>query len=205
MRPYSNAFVEILETIAKTPQYAIGDFLMEFFDSTPRKGHATGRSVRHGTMLSKFIKGTTTFGVGEVLQQLHGAAEELCRTQDRELFYTPENPEYHAFKSGCAALTSYAAQTVRRRLVGEQKTATSPDAGLHVFKPRKPGEEDVKLRLSWDSYGATTLADVQAVLEDHQPLTFKYISLLACPERHDGEKDEFRYRPPNIVCKVFQS
>jgi hypothetical protein len=150
-----------------------------------------------------FIQGKTTFGVGEVLQELHRAAEEYC-PRDEGPLWTLANP-YQYLKSGSPALTSYAAQKVCHRLQVEQKAATDPHAGLHVFEPRKPGEGGVKLRISWDTYGATTLADVQAVLEKHQPLTFSYVLLLAHPQRHDEEKVEFRYRPPNVVRRMFFS
>ena len=196
MRTYTSAFKEILEIIAKAPQYTIGDFLNELFGSPPHQGHAMGRLVRHGKMLAAFIKGTSTYRVGEVLQALHQAAEEFGQTEEEPLYMLTQ--PYKEMKSGSAALTSYAAQEVCHRLLEEQKVATNTYAGLHVFEPHKSGEE-VKMRLSWDTYGATTLADVQAILEQHQRLTFDYISLLAHPGRHK-QTDEFRYRPPNIVC-----
>ncbi|KAF9643300.1 hypothetical protein BDM02DRAFT_3191895 [Thelephora ganbajun] len=59
-----------------------------------------------------------------------------------------DSPYHQSLKSGSAALTSCAAQKVSHRLLEEQKAATDPDAGLHVFEPRKPGEEDIKLRPS---------------------------------------------------------
>lgn len=140
-----------------------------------------------------------------MLQQLHHATEEFRPTPDAPdqlILWALDHP-YHSLKSGYAALTSYAAQQVSCRLLEEQKAATGPHAGLHVFEPCKPGEEEIKLRFSWDTYGAITLADIQAVLEQNQPLTFHYILLLARPERHSKEKDEFRYRPPNIVREMF--
>jgi hypothetical protein len=197
MRSYSPAFAQILEVLASTRQYTIGDFLMEFFDSPGRDRCATERSLRHGRMLAMFIGGGTVVGVGDVLQEFHHAAEEFC-SEGQDSPWRLDYP-YHLVKSGYAALTSYAAQKVGDHLQQEQKAATGPDAGLHVFKPRKPGERDVKLRLAWDTYGATTLSDIQAVLEKHQPLTFSYIVRLTHPERHNEEKGEFRYRPPAVV------
>jgi hypothetical protein len=151
-------------------------------------------------MLAAFITGKTVYGVGDVLESLHCASEEFCPISEGQL-WTLANP-YQFLKSGYPALTSYAAQKVHQHLEDEQKAATDPQAGLHVFEPRKPEQEDIKLRVTWDSYGATTLSDVQAVLEQHQPLTFSYFCLLAHPGRHDKEKDEFRYRPPDIVCEI---
>jgi len=207
MRPYSKAFERILKIIAITPDYTIGDFLMEFFGSSaPHAKRATGRSLSHGQMLGKFMRGETTFRVGEVLEAFHCAAQEFRPAPDKEssLWTLSTARSYWLLKSGYSALTSYAVQIVGDRLQEEQKAATDPRAGLHVFEPRKPGEEEIKLRLSWDTYGATTLADVQAILQKHQPVTFGYILLLAHPECHDDEVD-FRYRPPNIVRGIPMS
>ena len=84
-------------------------------------------------------------------------------------------------------------------LSAEQYAAIDPDSGLHVFAPRKKAES-IKLCLSWDTYGATTFEDVQAVLTKHQPLTFHLIQHLANPEHHDPGK-EYRYRHPSCVCR----
>lgn len=206
MNPPSQTFNDILNIIATTSEYTIGDFLMEFFSSPPHPERATGRSLRHGQMLGRFMRGRTMFGVGELLQALHCAAREFRVTRAKESLWMLDDKAcpYQSLKSGYSALTSYAAQKVKDRLQEEQKAATNPHAGLHVFEPRKPGEEDIKLRLSWDTYGAMTLADIQSVLEQHQPVTFSYVLLLTQPEHHDDD-DEFRYRPPNVVCQIFMS
>lgn len=203
MDHYSSAFEKIMNIFATTRQYTIADFLLELFGSPTGHHHnnqrATGRSLTHGKMLAKFMKGGTSTGVGEVLQELYCAAEEF-RLGNESPLWTLANP-YQSLKSGYAALTSFAAQNVRQRLHDEQHAATDPHAGLHVFEPRKPGQKERKLRVAWDSFGEATLSDIQAVLERHQPLTFSYILHLACPGRHE-EEDVFRYRPPNVVCQT---
>jgi hypothetical protein len=141
--------------------YAVGDFLMDLFC-------VTGRSERHGKMLSAFLRGTTVYGVGEVLHQLDAVAGQFENSQ--EPLYALA-PPYKSMRSGRATLTSYAAQKVRHQLSVEQQAAVDPNGGLHVFSPHKK-TEPINLRLSWDTYGATTFEDVQAVLRRHQPLTF---------------------------------
>ena len=187
--PHREPFDQLLEVLATSKGYAIGDFLMDFF-------RVTGRSERHGKMLSAFLRGTTVYGVGEVLERLDTVAGQ---------FKDPSEPPYElttsylSLKSGHAALTSYAAQKVRDKLLAEQLAAVQSDSGLHVFAPRKK-TEPIKLRLSWNTYGAITFKEVQAVLIKHQPLTFNLIQRLAIPERHDPEKN-YRYRPPDFVCQ----
>lgn len=157
--------------------------------------------MSHGRMLGHFLRGRGFVGVGSVLQQIDDAAKEFY-SRDHGSLWALDN-EYKDLKPGLVALTSYAAQKVLQRLRDEQRAATDPHAGLHVFEPRKPGQEDTKLRISWDSYGATTLSDIQAVLQEHQPLTFSYIFQLAHPGHHNEEQATFRYRPPNVVSKTF--
>jgi len=185
---YPEPFDQILQVLAAADHYTIGDFLVDLF-------HVTGRSEHHGKMLGVFLRGNTMYGVGEVLEQFDEVAGQF--ENPREHLYMLTTP-YKSLKSSCAALTSYAAQKVRDRLSAEQYVAVDPDSGLHVFTPRKKAEP-IKLRLSWDTYGATTFEDVQAILTKHQPLTFHFIQHLANPEHHDLGK-EYRYRPPSFVC-----
>ena len=183
-------FDQVLQIIATTNHYAIGDFLADLF-------RVTGRSERHGKMLGFFFRGQSTYGVGEVLKRLDMIAGQFAG-DPREHQYTLDTP-YESLKSGRAALTSYAAQKVHDRLLAEQDAAVDPNGGLHVFAPhKKTDSEPINLRLSWDTYGATTFNDIQAILMKHQPLTFNLVHRLAIPERHDPSK-EYRYRPPKYV------
>ena len=182
-------FDRILEVIANTEHYAIGDFLVDFF-------RVTGRSERHGKMLAAFLRGTTTYGVGEVLEHLDTVAGRF--ENPGESVYSLTTP-YPSLKSGHAALTSYAVQKVRHQLSVEQHKAVGVDNGLHVFGPHKK-TDPLNLRISWDTYGATTFKDVEDLLRKHQPLTFDLIQNLVIPERHEPGK-VYRYRPPNFVCE----
>ena len=190
---HSEPFDNILEILATAPHYAIGDFLMDLF-------RLTKRTERHGKMLGAFLRGSTAYSVGEVLERLDAVTGQFENSQECPWTLTTH---YKLLKSGRAALTSYAAQKVHDRLLVEQRAAVGTDGGLHVFGPRKK-TEPVNLRLSWDTYGATTFEDVQAMLMKHQPLTFDYIQRLVIPERHDPMKG-YRYRPPGFVCnKLMQ-
>ena len=180
---------KILEIIATTNHYAIGDFLADLF-------RTAGRSERHGKMLALFLRGETTFGVGEVLKQLDVVARQFVNHEEPQYAL---DPSYESLKSGHAAITAFAAQKVRDQLLVEQTVAVDPNSGLHVFAPHKK-TEPIKLRLKWDTYGATTFDDIQAILTKHQPLTFKLIQQLSLPENHDP-KQEYRYRPPDYVCR----
>ena len=195
--PRPKPFDNILEALAVEDHYTIGQFLFEFFHATPAGSRATGRSERHGKMLGAFIRGQGGYGLGKVLRQLDAV---LGRFQHGEPLYALE-PSYDSLESGHAVLTSYAAQKVRDHLKAEQRAAVHPEGGLHIFAPHRQGEP-INMRLSWDTYGATTFEDVRAILKQHQPLTFAYIKELAQPERHDPEK-EYRYRPPDFVCEKF--
>ena len=178
---------QILEIIATTNHYAIGDFLVDLFCET-------GRSEHHGKMLAPFLRGETTFGVGNLLKQLDAVSRQFVNHKEPEYTLVPS---YKSLKSGRAATTSFAAQKVHDQLLVEQAAAADPNGGLHVFAPHKK-TEPIKLRLNWDTYGATTFDDIQSILMKHQPLTFNLIRQLALPENHNPKK-EYRYRPPNYV------
>lgn len=185
---HPNPFEQILQFIASTHGYALGDFLMDLFCDS-------GRSERHGKMLGAFLRGTTMFGVGDVLERLDTVAGQFENQGEEEYLL---DPPYKSLKCARTALTAHAAQKVHQRLSLEQRAAVDPDSGFHVFAPRKK-TDPVNLRLSWDTYGATTFADVQTLLMKHQPLTFTYLKCLATSERRDQTK-EHRYRPPDFVC-----
>ena len=187
--PHPKTFDNILQILATADHYAIGDFLMDLFC-------VAGRSERHGKMLSAFLRGNTTYGVGEVLKRLDVIAGHFENSLESPYMLTTP---YESLKSGRTALASYTAQKVRDQLSIEQRAAVDPDGGLHIFAPHKK-TDSIKLCLSWDTYGATTFEDVQAILKKHQPLTFDLIEHLAIPERHDLTK-EYRYRPPSFVRK----
>lgn len=148
--------------------------------------------------MSRFLRGSSTYSLGEVLERLDRVVGQFLNPG--EVPYTLTTP-YKSLKSGHVALTSYAAQKVHQQLLIEQRATVDPDGGLHVFAPqRKNGP--INLRLSWDTYGATTFKDIQTVLLKHQPLTFNYLQHLATAERRDSEK-EYRYRPPDFVREAL--
>jgi len=93
---------------------------MEFFTPSPHPGCATGRSLSHGHVLEAFIRGKTTFGVGELLHAFDCAAWEFRPTPEKESPLWTLSPSYQSLKSGYSALTSYTAQKVKDCLEEEQ-------------------------------------------------------------------------------------
>ena len=152
----SQTFDNILNIIAKTSEYATGDFLAKFLSSPPHPERVTGRSLRRGKMLEMLVRGNTTLGVGELLQVLHCAAREFRSTPAEESLDArlqgPPTPITEA-----QLLCSYILRAESQGpLAGGTEGPTNPHAGFHVVEPRKPGVEEIKLHLSWDTYGATT-------------------------------------------------
>ena len=107
--PRSKPFDRVFDVLLSTEHYAIGDFLMDLF-------LASGRSGSHGKALSAFLRGTSTFGLGEVLERLDAIVGQF--EDPRERSWTLDTP-YKELKSGRAAITAYAAQKVRDRLSAE--------------------------------------------------------------------------------------
>jgi hypothetical protein len=113
--------------------YTIADFLKERANQSRNGKITTSRKDARA-----FLSGSTFVGVGEVLQELDRVAREFRHTQEPPHTLTPP---YESLKSGSAALTSYAAQKVRDRLLKEQKAATEAlkDA-MDMFCPHFRGE-----------------------------------------------------------------
>ena len=154
--PHLGPFDQILQVFTTADHYTIGNFLIDLFHASLPGSHATGRSECHGKMLSAFLWGATSYGVGEVLHQLDTVAG---RFQDpQEPLYTLAL-SYKSLKSGCAALTSYMAQKVSHQLLIEQHKAVDPEGGLHTFAPYR-WTEPVNMHLNWDTYSATTFEDI---------------------------------------------
>lgn len=114
MSSYSAPFIKILEILASAHHYTIRT---SYWNSSTHDAMisyeqlAAGRSLRHGRMLEKLVKGKTAVGVGEVLRGLHGVAEVFLQVEDRGLLGRPDSL-YHSLNHAFAALTCYAAQKV---------------------------------------------------------------------------------------------
>ena len=80
-----------------------------------------------------------------------------------------------------AALSSFAAQTIAKKLLEEAEKAIQTDSGLHVTLSTK--KQAVK-QIEWTDLGASTLQQTQRVIQKCQPLTWNLFTTLAARPSH---------------------
>ncbi|KAJ7034052.1 hypothetical protein C8F04DRAFT_956904, partial [Mycena alexandri] len=83
-----------------------------------------------------------------------------------DLMYSTKVP-YTSIGPVRAALTSFATQTIGKKVAVEAENAVKLSSGLHV----SIGERHPELRLKRDDIGAVTIPRVEAVLQREQPVT----------------------------------
>jgi hypothetical protein len=82
---------------------------------------------------------------------------------------------YSGIRTARPAITSFAAQIVKIRLLKERQEAVKPSGGLHAnTKPKSTNKA-----ITWEDIGLTTVADVTKAIKGIQPLTYNYLLELA--------------------------
>ena len=81
----------------------------------------------------------------------------------------------NAFKTSrhvSVALTSFAVETVMKKMVSEAEQAVQPESGLHASRKRKRGDEDLRPSVvQWEDIGAATTPRAAGVFQRFQPVT----------------------------------
>lgn len=97
-----------------------------------------------------------------------------------------------------AALTSFAAQTVRDEMVREVEDVVKPTSGLHVSIKTKALTKQVE----WQDIGAATVSNVAEIIRKHQPLTWCVVMAIAGRKSHvrKGIQTECQMCLLEVVC-----
>ena len=189
----------------KQLNWTLGDFLHYIFrlpgtiDSDNPRHTVPPRSVSHGTVVGKFLKGNKKHGVAELVGFWLNdpSARPSPRNKEYPLKHSPSVP-WKGIRHAHTALTSMAVQLCEAHLVREQHTAVRGAAGLHGSAPAPCGHHQI----SWEDISSRTFSRVQEILEEHQPCAVHIIKRLAMPApRRDNSGDIIRQkkRPPEIV------
>ncbi|OAX43768.1 hypothetical protein K503DRAFT_68726 [Rhizopogon vinicolor AM-OR11-026] len=109
-------------------------------------------SARHGQYVEKFLSGKC----GHVVQ-------------------------YQDITSIRPALSAFAAQTVKKRLVQEVNCAAAPENGMHCTVTKSSQEQN---ELEWSDVGLMTVDTVKTTIQANQPLTWAYVTAIATPRPH---------------------
>jgi len=185
-----------LEVIFKALQdvnWTLGDFLYHLFRQQDEKGQPVRRSQKHASYVHKLLSGccgTAGKGIGFILDAWFQSGEE--DGAERSMHFTMSVP-YRNIRSARPALTSFAAQVVKKELVQEAEAAVQPRSGLHAMQ-----------QVSWADVRSTTVSSVADVIQKLQPLTWELVTEICArpPRKRDGvvvERKRSSINPPEAM------
>jgi hypothetical protein len=175
------------------------------------KGKAPGASKDSGTsnkkdvhrnaaIIQHFMNGNGKYSPSQILENWlthpYGANE-----RNSTLMYSTSAP-YTKIKPVRAALTSFAAQLVEKKLVKEAETAIKSTNGLHISLSTK--KNTTQNLVDWPDVGNATIEKTSKIIQEHQPLTWSLIMKIASrpPRKQDNEKLIRQKRPPETVSMI---
>ena len=182
-----------LEVVFKALQdvnWTLGDFLYHLFRQQDEKGNLVRRSQKHASYVHKLLSGrcgTSGKGVRFILNAWFQSGEEEDAEQ---LMHFTTSVLYQNIRSARPALTSFAAQLVKKKLVQEAEAAVQPRSGLHAMQ-----------QVSWADIHSTTVASVAGVIQKLQRLTWELVTEICArpPRKRGGVVVERQRRPVNGV------
>ncbi|KAH7902758.1 hypothetical protein BJ138DRAFT_1021562, partial [Hygrophoropsis aurantiaca] len=155
--------------------WTLSDFLYYTFRLQDEDGQKIHRSRQHAAYVSQYLKGRSTHGPGFLLDVWERSPDGVISENSEDYQHTEVH--FADIKPVRAALTSYAAQTMKKRLVREAENAVKPSSGLHThIKPSKSSPEMAQLQ--WTDIGSTTMSSVAESIKKYQPLTWEYVTAI---------------------------
>lgn len=171
----------VLHAIRETG-FNLGEFLFYVFQ--PRKQREKGRSRSVAAVVSKFLRGVSRKAVKDILQlwMEHTDGTPKQASPDAVLMYSREEP-WTSIKFARLALTSFAVQTTREKMVNEVNAVTNVASGLHVATPKRNGKPARRL-VTWENIGPKLLSEITDIYKRYQPVTWDILMHMAAPETH---------------------
>ena len=141
-------------------------------------------------MVSKFLTGETNIRVAHILDLWMKSTYGLPANDhlERKYMYSTE-VEYLLIQYARPAMTAFAAQLVKERLVREEKKTVKRDGGLHTFTTEK------KERISRYDLGANSFQEASEIFQEKMPLAWNLLLAMSSPD----ENIERERRPPEMV------
>ena len=182
--------------------WTLGEFLYYTFRTKDEHGVNIHRTVQHSKYSQHFLQGTSKHTPATILDAWFRSPDGRISegSPDLDLMYSIDTP-YTEIKPVRAALTSFAAQLIEKKLVTEAKDAVKVGSGLHASSKRKIGLDTVQ----WSDVGSATVSQVADVIQKHQPLTWNYMMHIAMPEsrgQHGADKTVRTRCPTNVVSSL---
>ena len=119
----------------KELHWTLGQFMYHLFRLDDEKGQRVHRKSQHAAFVQQFLKGNTEPGIGFMLDAWMRNPDGVLsnNSPDCDLMFNTSVP-YSEIKAVRPALTSFAAQSVKKKLVREAEDAVRPGSGLHTTK-----------------------------------------------------------------------
>jgi hypothetical protein len=191
--------LEVVFRAIEEVRWGLGEFLYEVFRLKNEDGDQVRRSKRHAGMVQRFLQGNTRHTPAMIIDAWFRNPDGCISAGSAEdsLMYSTDTP-YLEIQSIRAALTSFAAQIVEKKVVKEAQLAVHPTSGLHATMRRRATHQ-----VEWADVGAATVPRVAGLIQKHQPLTWHLLMSIANPEARNkmskqglGELHVVRTRRP---------
>ncbi|KAG1750427.1 uncharacterized protein EDB91DRAFT_1244005 [Suillus paluster] len=179
--------------------WTLAEFLYHAFRPPLKGDKSTSRTSSHAAYVQHFLRGRTKYTPADIIHAWFHSPDGILSENDPELnFMFAITPPYTDLKGVRPALSSFAAQTVKQKLVADIKHAVRPGNGLHVsFAPSESRQSS-----DWDDIGSMTVTKIEETLRKEQPLAMVLLEAIATgPQRkHRGKDTQRRIRPVRLVC-----
>ncbi|KAK7059388.1 hypothetical protein R3P38DRAFT_2496066 [Favolaschia claudopus] len=168
------------------------------FRARDDQGNKIHRTQTHSQMVSIFLAGRANKTVADILSEwmMHPDGRLPPTSPNFDLMFSTTVPytEIHPVR---AALTSFAVQTVRKKVTAEAEEAVKLENGLHV----SIGKTHPELRLRRDDIGEETIPRIQSAIELYQPVTLHLLESIAMrkPRIREDQVLERKSRPAETV------
>ncbi|KAH7918111.1 hypothetical protein BV22DRAFT_1108446 [Leucogyrophana mollusca] len=154
-------------------RWTLGDLLYYLFQLKDKStGDKVRRTHQHAAYVAKFLKGACNHGPAAIVDAWFQSPDGVIpeSSEDYGLMYSTTVP-YTEIKPVRPALSSFAAQTMKKRLLQEAESVVQPMSGLHACTTASAGKKNRE----WGDIGSTTVEAVTAVIKKHQPLRWDYV------------------------------
>lgn len=198
----------LLKYIHDEIKWTIGDVLYALFE----RGKDIHRDSIHAGAVSSFLQGRMQHTPAEIIDLwVHHPFSHISEyhPEYKDMYSTRPNT-FKASRHVSVALTSFAVETVMKKMVSEAEQAVQPESGLHASRKRKRGDEDSRPSVvQWEDIGAATTPRAASVFQCFQPVTRAL--LLAVAERghavisSEEEGHARKQRPAELVSALVQS
>ncbi|KAF8149764.1 hypothetical protein K438DRAFT_1779115 [Mycena galopus ATCC 62051] len=178
--------------------WSLGDFMVHVFAHRD-----VNRSIRHGTLVQRYLAGRNARCIAEVLELWLSSPDDAGYEQEEPMFST--TTPYTQIRHARAAFMSFAAQIVKTKLVKDIRAAVKITGGLHAPTHNKPLAEESTGKSA--ELATSLMQNMKAVIQSNQGLLYDYVLSLATPDviSRNGIITERRNRPPELVGYGGQS